>query len=82
MFLNNTVRYVLISVITTMWVLNLLAPLFLTAYKPDPSINAIFMVVAGALFGADAVGRLKNGNSRDKPPGPPPVVKKQDEADE
>jgi hypothetical protein len=68
MSLNNTVRYVLIAIITSAWVLNLIAPMFLEVYKPDPSVNAIFMIVVGALFGADAVGRLKNGNGKKPPP--------------
>lgn len=67
MFLNATVRYVLIGVITTMWVLNFLAPIFTNTYKPDPSVNAIFMIVIGALFGADAISRVKKPGDG-KPP--------------
>lgn len=50
-----------------MWVLNLMAPIFLDAYKPDPSVNAIFMIVIGALFGEDAISRAKKPKKETPP---------------
>lgn len=76
MVLNTGVRYGLIGVITFIWVMNLISPIFLTTYKPDPSVNAIFMIVIGALFGEDAVSRVKNKNNNKS------ANRKEDGADE
>lgn len=69
--MNDTVRYILIGVITPVWVVNLFAPFFVETYKPDLSVNGVFMIVVGFLFGSPALSKLRGRNGNESNSEPP-----------
>jgi hypothetical protein len=61
-------------VITLVWVANLVASVAVRSYKPDASIDTVFMVFVGALAAGMQLDKIRN--QRPEPPAPPkpPVV--------
>jgi len=63
----NVIRLVLLSIITVMWVTNWLmglaskSGLIHTNFEPDPTVNAVFTLVAGVVFAS----KQKIGKSDD-----------------
>lgn len=57
----DTVRLILLTLIACMWVANWVIALFDRTYKPDPTINAVFTLVAGVVFAAK--GNTGTGSS-------------------
>lgn len=57
-------RNIVAGVVTTVWVVNFTANLLVASFTPDPSVNAAFMVVLGAIFGVEAIrgARRKGGD--------------------
>ena len=49
-------RHVLLAIITGVWTIQFFAVLFAGA-SPDPTVNAAFLLVAGAVFGVEAIKR-------------------------
>lgn len=47
------------GVITTLWAISFFADLFMTNYDPPPSIGALMLLVAGALYGREVVEQIK-----------------------
>ena len=52
-------RHVLLGVITGVWTIQFFAML-LADFKPDMTVNAAFMLVAGSTFGVEALRRGQN----------------------
>lgn len=54
-------RHGLIAIITGVWVAQFVANVF-GEFSPDATVNAAFLIVAGAVFGVDAIrGRGNSG---------------------
>ena len=53
-------RHGLLAVITSVWTVQFVAVL-VAGFKPDQTVNAAFLLVAGAVFGVEAI----RGNRRD-----------------
>lgn len=62
---------VVIVVVTMVWAVNFLIPLWNPDYKPVPEVNAAFLTVVGALVVA-RVGNTKNEEPEEPPPPTPP----------
>lgn len=56
-------RHALLAIIAGVWTIQFFAVLFANR-TPDPTVNAAFLLVAGAVFGVEAVRRGK-GNGED-----------------
>lgn len=52
-------RLILLIIITSVWVANFTASIFVNDYNPDPTIGAVFMLVAGYLY---VINKGRNGN--------------------
>lgn len=65
---------VLISyVITFVWVVSFFVDIFIKGYEPPPSVHALMMLVAGALFGEGLVRKRGREDSPVIPPTNPSV---------
>lgn len=60
----------IIVLVTIIWAANFVAPIVLPEYKPDVTINGIFMGIVGAAF---AFGRKGTEKEAAPPPAPAPV---------
>lgn len=58
----DTVRLVLLAIITFMWVTNWVVALFNDTYKPDPTVNAVFTLAAGVVFATKSGKKSDGGN--------------------
>lgn len=57
-------RHALIAVITGVWVAQFVANV-VGDFSPDATVNAAFLIVAGAVFGVDAIrGRHNDGGGQ------------------
>jgi hypothetical protein len=66
--MNNTVRTVVIMIVSTVWAINFTAPVFVTEYKPSPELNVAFMAIIGVLTASYKIEK----NGKDDPPPPDP----------
>lgn len=58
----------LAALISTMWAVNLIVG-YLYPDRSDPALNAIFAIVAGAVFGLDRIAARRGGTEpREIPP--------------
>lgn len=60
-------RHALVAVVTTVWVVQFGAVLF-AGFNPDPTVNAAFLLIAGAIFGVEAVRGSRSNNDGGDPP--------------
>lgn len=60
---NNTAKR-LAAVITSAWAVSFIVDIIDKAYEPHPSVHALMMLVAGAVFGE---GLIKTRNGRSAP---------------
>lgn len=51
----------LVGVITGVWVVQFVAMLWLK-FEPDPTVNALMLLVAGSIFGAEAIKHGRGGS--------------------
>lgn len=59
--ISDKVATIIISVVTTVWVLNLLVGMFgFNNYEASESINGIFMAIVGGAFALRARGNNKD----------------------
>ena len=64
MLLNKRLADVIVVVVTIVWFINFLAPLFPgIEYKSDPTIHAVFMAVVGGTLALRRNGSDKSGGS-------------------
>ena len=61
--MNNTVRTVVITIVTAVWAVNFTAPIFVSDYKPSPELNVAFMAIIGVLTASYKIE--KNGSNKD-----------------
>lgn len=61
--INKRLGNVVIVLICVIWAANFGAQFVVSDYKPDPTINMIFMGIVGGLFALQH--RKSNGNSED-----------------
>lgn len=54
-------RHGLVVVITGVWVVQFLAMLTIN-FEPDSTVNAAFLIVAGGIFGAEAIRNGRGGS--------------------
>lgn len=47
--MSNTVRTVLVIIVTVVWAINFTAPIFSPTFKPSPELNVAFMAILGVL---------------------------------
>lgn len=47
--MNNQVRLALISLVSVVWAVNMLAPIFVKGYEPQEGVHVAFMAVVGVL---------------------------------
>jgi nitrogen fixation-related uncharacterized protein len=57
MKLSNKQALVLIAVVTLVWAANNLASIFVHEYRPDPSVNAVFLAIIAYLFAVKRNGK-------------------------
>lgn len=55
--------------ITAVWIISFFVDIFVQGYEPPPSVHALMLIVAGALF---SEGRFRKKNGAESPP--PPVA--------
>lgn len=64
MLLNKRLADAIVVVVTIVWFINFLAPLFPgIEYKSDPTIHAVFMAVVGGTLALRRNGSDKSGGS-------------------
>lgn len=61
--MNNTVRTVVITIVTMVWAINFTAPIFVTDYKPSPELNVAFMAIIGVLTASYKMEKSEKTNS-------------------
>ena len=61
--INKRLGNVVIVLICVIWAANFSAQFVVTDYKPDPTINMIFMGIVGGLFALQHRSRSGNNNS-------------------
>lgn len=59
---NNRIATLLAIVITAAWAISFLVDIVVKEYEPSPSVHALMMIVAGAVFGEGLI-RNRNGKS-------------------
>lgn len=64
---NNKIATVMAIVITVVWAVSFLVDIVVEEYDPPPSVHALMMIVAGAVFGEGLI-RNRNGNGNGRPP--------------
>lgn len=47
--MNNSIRTVVITIVTAVWAVNFTAPIFVKDYTPSPELNVAFMAIIGVL---------------------------------
>lgn len=60
-----TLRVWVAGTVTALWAVSFVADLFIAEYDPPPSVGALMLLIAGALFGEGVVRQVK------KPPEEP-----------
>lgn len=68
--MNNSIRTVVITIVTAVWAINFTAPIFVSDYKPSPELNVAFMAIIGVLTASYRME--KNDKDANKPPETPP----------
>lgn len=58
--MNNQLRTALIILISVVWAVNFIAPVFRPAYKPPAEINLAFMGIVGVLTATYEKGKKKS----------------------
>lgn len=78
--MNNSIRTVVITIVTAVWAINFTAPIFVTDYKPSPELNVAFMAIIGVLT---ASYRMEKNDKNQQQPPPPEIkpVENQDPAE-
>ncbi len=62
--MNNTVRTIVITIVTAVWAINFTAPIFVSDYKPSPELNVAFMAIIGVLT---ASYKLEKNDKQESP---------------
>lgn len=62
---NNKVATILASVITGAWATSFIVDIVVKDYDPSPSVHALMMMVAGAVFGEGLI-KTRNGTTSSK----------------
>jgi hypothetical protein len=66
---KSTLTFWFSIVILVVWVISFFADMVMEEYSPPPSIHALMLIVAGALYG-EGVFRRANGHEASHPPAP------------
>ena len=45
--MSNSIRTVVITIVTAVWAINFTAPIFVKDYSPSPELNVAFMAIIG-----------------------------------
>ena len=61
--MNNSIRTVVIIIVTAVWAVNFTAPVFVKDYAPSPELNVAFMAIIGVLT---ASYKMDRDNSKKK----------------
>jgi hypothetical protein len=64
---NNRIAQILASVITGAWAISFIVDIVIKEYDPSPSVHALMMIVAGAVFGEGLI-RKRNGETPEPKP--------------
>lgn len=62
-------------IITAVWVVSFFVDIVAKGYQPPPTVHALMMLVAGALFGDGLIRRRNTGNQSPPTLNPPPNPK-------
>lgn len=70
---NDRIAFGIAVVITGAWTISFLVDIVVETYDPSPSVHALMMIVAGAVFGEGLFRRTRHHfpSSPDAPPSPP-----------
>lgn len=63
--MSNTVRTVLVIIVTVVWAINFTAPIFSPNFKPSPELNVAFMAILGVLTAS--YRKEDGGEDKEKP---------------
>ena len=61
--MTNSIRTVVIIIVTAVWAVNFTAPIFVKDYSPSPELNVAFMAIIGVLTASYKMDK----NNHDKP---------------
>lgn len=65
--MNNTVRTVVITIVTAVWAINFTAPIFVRDYSPSPELNVAFMAIIGVLTASYRLEKSHQDGQASKP---------------
>lgn len=63
--MTNTLRTIVITIVTAVWAINFTAPIFVKEYTPSPELNVAFMAIIGVLT---ASYRMEKKDQEPTPP--------------
>lgn len=63
--MNNKLRAIVIVVVTSVWSINMVAPIVIRDYQPSPEMHVAFMAIIGILTASYKMEKKKNGNDDD-----------------
>lgn len=61
--MSNRLRGLVIAVVTTVWAINMTAPIIVKEYKPSPEMHVAFMAIIGALTASYKMEKNAGGNN-------------------
>jgi hypothetical protein len=64
--MSNRLRGVVIAVVTGVWAVNMIAPIFIKEYVPSPELNVAFMAIIGILTASYKKEKDENGGNGSK----------------
>ena len=60
--MGNRIRTVVISVVTVVWAINFIAPVFVKNFSPSPELNVAFMAIIGVLTASYKMDKQQHNN--------------------